>query len=77
MAGFVGSNAKKRKRRNYIIVFSAIILLLLFFYTPEFSINQDTPTNWTTIGLQFGVNLEDKIPEIFDIDLPDIFDIFR
>ena len=40
-------------------------------------INQDTPTNWTTIGLQFGVNLEDKIPEIFDIDLPDIFDIFR
>ena len=43
MAGFVGSNAKKRKRRNYIIVFSAIILLLLFFYTPEFSINQDTP----------------------------------
>lgn len=40
-------------------------------------INQDTPTNWTTVGLQFGVNLEDKIPEIFDIELPDIFDIFR
>ncbi len=40
-------------------------------------INQDTPTNWTTVGLQFGVNLEDKIPEIFDIDLPNIFDIFR
>ena len=40
-------------------------------------IDQDTPTNWTTIGLQFGVNLEDKIPEIFDIDLPEIFDIFR
>ncbi|MFL3007526.1 MAG: hypothetical protein ACJZ10_05955 [Candidatus Neomarinimicrobiota bacterium] len=40
-------------------------------------IDQNTPTNWTTVGLQFGVNLEDKIPEIFDIDLPDIFDIFR
>ena len=40
-------------------------------------IDQDTPTNWTTIGLQFGVNLEDKIPEIFDVELPDIFDIFR
>jgi len=40
-------------------------------------IDQDTPTNWTTIGLQFGVNLEDKIPEIFDIELPEIFDIFR
>ena len=40
-------------------------------------IDQDTPTNWTTIGLQFGVNLEDKIPEIFDIEIPDIFDIFR
>ena len=40
-------------------------------------IDQDTPTNWTTVGLQFGVNLEDKIPEIFDIELPDIFDIFR
>ena len=40
-------------------------------------IDQDKPANWTTIGLQFGVNLEDKIPEIFDIDLPEIFDIFR
>ena len=40
-------------------------------------IDQDTPTNWTTIGLQFGLNLQDKIHEIFDIELPDIFDIFR
>ena len=40
-------------------------------------IDQDTPTNWTTVGLQFGVNLEDKLPEIFDIEIPDIFDIFR
>jgi len=26
--------------------------------------------------LVFGVNLQDKLPEILDIDLPDIFDIF-
>ena len=24
----------------------------------------------------FGVNIQDKLPEIFDIDLPNIFDIF-
>jgi len=40
-------------------------------------INKDTKTYWTTVGLQFGVNLEDNIPEILDIELPDIFDIFQ
>ena len=33
-------------------------------------------TYWTTIGLHFGVNLQDKIPEILDIDFPNIFDLF-
>ncbi len=39
-------------------------------------IDETTNTHWTSIGLMFGVNLQDKIFEIFDIDLPDIFDIF-
>ena len=39
-------------------------------------IDQNTRTYWTTIGLSFGVNLQDKIPEIFDIELPNIFDLF-
>mgnify|MGYP001402176265 CR=1 FL=1 len=39
-------------------------------------INENTRTYWTTVGLSFGVNLEDKIPEILDIDFPNIFDLF-
>tara|TARA_Y100001970_G_C14237571_1_gene862814 strand:+ start:1344 stop:3137 length:1794 start_codon:yes stop_codon:yes gene_type:complete len=39
-------------------------------------IDQNTKTYWNTIGLQFGINLDDKVTEIIDIDLPDIFDIF-
>ncbi len=53
-----------------------IALFSQFNWVSE-GIDQNAPTNWTTIGLQFGVNLEDKIPEIFDIELPDIFDIFQ
>ena len=53
-----------------------IALFSQFNWVSE-GIDQGTPTNWTTIGLQFGVNLQDKIPEIFDIELPDIFDIFQ
>ena len=40
------------------------------------AIEKETRTYWTTIGLVFGVNLQDKLPGIFDIDLPNIFDIF-
>jgi hypothetical protein len=36
-------------------------------------INEDSRTHWTTIGLVFGVNLQDKLPEIFDINFPKIF----
>ncbi|MFL2983329.1 MAG: cell envelope integrity protein TolA [Candidatus Neomarinimicrobiota bacterium] len=32
--------------------------------------------HWTTLGLIFGVNIQDKLSSIFDIDLPSIFDIF-
>lgn len=39
-------------------------------------IEKETRTYWATIGLVFGVNLQDKLPGIFDIDLPNIFDIF-
>ena len=33
-------------------------------------------TYWTTLGLIFGVNIQDKLASVFDIDLPSIFDIF-
>jgi len=39
-------------------------------------INEETKTHWTTIGLVFGVNIQDKLSGIFDIDLPNILDIF-
>ena len=39
-------------------------------------INEDTKTNWVTVGLVFGVKVQDKLPSIFDIDLPNILDIF-
>ena len=39
-------------------------------------INEETKTHWTTIGLVFGVNIQDKLSGLFDIDLPKILDIF-
>ena len=39
-------------------------------------INEDTKTHWTTIGLVFGVKIQDKLSSMFDIDLPNILDIF-
>ena len=39
-------------------------------------IEKNTRTYWTTVGLSFGVNVQDKIPEILDIELPNIFDLF-
>ena len=39
-------------------------------------IDENTRTYWTSVGLSFGVNVEDKIPEILDIDFPNIFDLF-
>ena len=40
------------------------------------AIEKNTGIYWTTIGLSFGVNVQDKIPEILDIELPNIFDLF-
>ena len=40
------------------------------------AITKETNTYWSTIGLIVGVNLQDKLSEIFDIDFPSIFDIF-
>ena len=39
-------------------------------------INEDTKTHWMTIGLVFGVRIQDKLSSLFDIDLPNILDIF-
>ena len=39
-------------------------------------INEDTKTHWMTIGLVFGVKIQDKLSSMFDIDLPNILDIF-
>ena len=38
------------------------------------AINDGVESYWVNLGIQVGVNLEDKIPEIFDIELPNIFD---
>ena len=38
------------------------------------AINDGVESFWVNLGIQVGVNLEDKIPEIFDIELPNIFD---
>ncbi len=38
--------------------------------------SENIQTYWNTIGLQFGINLDDKVTEMIDVDLPDIFDIF-
>ena len=38
--------------------------------------SQNIQNYWTTIGLQFGMNLDDKVTEIIDLDLPNIFEIF-
>ena len=49
----------------------------VFFTSPVSGIiNEDTKTNWVTVGLVFGVKIQDKLPSIFDIDLPNILDIF-
>ena len=62
-------------------VFNLLPTPIIIGITTQFNwvsgaINEDTKTHWTTVGLMFGVNLQDKIPEIFDIDIPNIFDVF-
>ena len=39
-------------------------------------IDENTRTYWNSFGLSFGVNVQDKIPEILDIEFPNIFDFF-
>ena len=39
-------------------------------------ISEGEITYWATLGLIFGVNIQDKLASVFDIDLPSIFDIF-
>ncbi len=39
-------------------------------------IDEGENTYWITAGLIFGVNLQDKLSGIFDINFPNIFDIF-
>ena len=63
---------------GYSTVFNLLPTPLTIGLTSQFnwvsnSIGKDTQTYWTTVGLVFGVNIQDKLPEIFDIDFPDIF----
>lgn len=57
----------------YLLPTPLMIGLNTQFHYVSGVINKDTKTYWTTIGLVFGVNLQDKIPAIFDIDFPEIF----
>ena len=62
-------------------IFNLLPTPLIIGATTQFNyvsgiINEDTKTNWVTVGLVFGVKVQDKLPSIFDIDLPNILDIF-
>ena len=62
-------------------IFNLLPTPLIIGATTQFNyvsgiINEDTKTNWVTLGLVFGVKVQDKLPSIFDIDLPNILDIF-
>ncbi len=62
-------------------VFNLLPTPLIIGATTQFNyvsgiINEDTKSNWVTVGLVFGVKIQDKLPSIFDIDLPNILDIF-
>ena len=62
-------------------IFNLLPTPLIIGATTQFNyvsgiINEDTKTNWVTLGLVFGVKIQDKLPSIFDIDLPNILDIF-
>ena len=62
-------------------IFNLLPTPLIIGATTQFNyvsgiINEDTKTNWLTVGLVFGVKVQDKLPSIFDIDLPNILDIF-
>jgi len=62
-------------------IFNLLPTPLIIGATTQFNyvsgiINEDTKTNWVTVGLVFGVKIQDKLPSIFDIDLPNILDIF-
>ena len=62
-------------------IFNLLPTPLIIGATAQFNyvsgiINEDTKTNWVTVGLVFGVKVQDKLPSIFDIDLPNILDIF-
>ena len=62
-------------------IFNLLPTPLIIGATTQFNyvsgiINEDTKTNWVTVGLVFGVKVQDKLPSIFDIDVPNIFDIF-
>jgi hypothetical protein len=62
-------------------IFNLLPTPLIIGATTQFNyvsgiINENTKTNWVTVGLVFGVKVQDKLPSIFDIDLPDILDIF-
>ena len=63
------------------VIFNLLPTPLIIGATTQFNyvsgiINEDTKTNWVTVGLVFGVKIQDKLPSIFDIDLPNILDIF-
>ena len=62
-------------------IFNLLPTPLIIGATTQFNyvsgiINEDTKTNWVTVGLVFGVKVQDKLPSIFDIDLPNILGIF-
>ena len=77
----VGSKLKIAEPLGGSAIFNLLPTPLIIGATTQLNyvsgiINEDTKTNWVTVGLVFGVKIQDKLPSIFDIDLPNILDIF-
>ena len=63
---------------GYSAVFNLLPTPLAIGLVTQFNwvadITSDIPnSNWSSVGLVFGLNFEDKLPSLFDINFPDIF----
>ena len=63
---------------GYSAVFNLLPTPLAIGLVTQFNwvanITSDIPnSNWSSVGLVFGLNFQDKLPSLFDINFPDIF----
>ena len=63
---------------GYTIVYNLIPTPMTFGFTTQFNwvsttLDRDVQTYWTYFGLMVGFSFEDKLPSIFDLEIPSIF----